>query len=208
MGRFKTSQNKDEGIMLKNEKIKQLYNKYQKEFSDFEVVLGEGNINAKIFLIGEAPGKDEVLQGKPFVGMAGKNLSNFLDTINMKREDIYITNTIKYRLSKVNPKTGRIVNRPTTKKDLEQNVDYLYQEIDIINPTYIVTLGNVPLLAVTNDNNIRIGNVHGRLNDVKIRAKCYKLYPLYHPASVIYNRSLKEVYLEDMQHFSDILEKP
>lgn len=193
--------------MLKDKKIKQLYSKYQREFDEFEVVLGEGNINAKIFLIGEAPGKDEVLQGKPFVGMAGKNLSNFLDTINMKREDIYITNTIKYRLSKVNPKTGRIVNRPTTKKDLMQNIEYLYQEIDIINPTYIVTLGNVPLLAVTNDRNIRIGDVHGTLNDVKIGSKCYKLYPLYHPASVIYNRELKGVYLEDMKRFLDVLKR-
>lgn len=206
MGRFERSQTKNEGIMLKNEKIKQLYSRYQKEFFDFEVVLGEGNIDAKIFLIGEAPGKDEVLQGKPFVGMAGKNLSNFLDTINMKREDIYITNTIKYRLSKINPKTGRVVNRPTTKKDLAQNVGYLYEEIDIINPTYIVTLGNVPLTAITNNNAIKIGDVHGRLHDVKIGAKCYKLYPLYHPASVIYNRGLKETYLEDMQNFLHVLE--
>ena len=191
--------------MLKQNKINELYKEYEEKFKDFEVVLGEGNIDADIFLIGEAPGKDEVLQKKPFVGMAGKNLSFFLETINVNRQDIYITNTIKYRLSKINPKSGRVVNRPTTAKDLEQNVDYLYKEIGIIRPKYIVTLGNVPLKAVMNDKKVNIGDVHGTLRDVVIEGKNYKIFPLYHPASIIYNRSLKDVYLEDMIKFSNII---
>lgn len=191
--------------MLKQNKIDKLYQEYKEKFNNLEVVLGEGNINAGIFLIGEAPGKDEVLQRKPFVGMAGKNLSFFLENIQVRREDIYITNTIKYRLSKVNPKTGRIVNRPTTSKDLEQNLEYLYKEIEIINPKYIVTLGNVPLKAVMQDKNITIGEVHGKLTNANIKGKNHNIFPLYHPASVIYNRSLKEVYLDDMIQFSNIL---
>ena len=193
--------------MLKQNKINELYKEYAEKFKDFEVVLGEGNIDADIFLIGEAPGKDEVLQKKPFVGMAGKNLSFFLETINVNRQDIYITNTIKYRLSKINPKSGRVVNRPTTAKDLEQNVDYLYKEIGIIRPKYIVTLGNVPLKAVMNDKKVNIGDVHGTLRDVDIEGKNYKIFPLYHPASIIYNRSLKDVYLDDMIKFSNIIKK-
>lgn len=193
--------------MLKQNKINELYKEYEEKFKDFEVVLGEGNIDADIFLIGEAPGKDEVLQKKPFVGMAGKNLSFFLETINVNRQDIYITNTIKYRLSKINPKSGRVVNRPTTAKDLEQNVDYLYKEIGTIRPKYIVTLGNVPLKAVMNDKKVNIGDVHGTLRDVVIEGKNYKIFPLYHPASIIYNRSLKDVYLDDMIKFSNIIKK-
>ena len=205
MGRVQKCQAKNGGIMLKQNRIDKLYKEYKEKFKDFEVVVGEGNIDAEIFLIGEAPGKDEVLQGKPFVGMAGKNLSFFLDNIKVDRKDIYITNTIKYRLSKINPKSGRVVNRPTTAKDLELNLEYLYKEIDIINPKYIVTLGNVPLKAVTNDKSTNIGDVHGTLRDISIKSKNYMIFPLYHPASIIYNRSLKDVYLNDMIQFSNII---
>jgi len=184
--------------MSKREQLDSLYKEYMRLFANEQIVLGDGNENCRLLLIGEAPGKDEVRLSKPFVGMAGKNLNEFLDVLGLQRQDIYITNAIKYRLSKVNPKTGRIINRPASKDEIIQNRDILLREIGIINPEVIVTLGNVPLKAVTGDWNISIGEVHGNINHVKIDDREYKLYPLYHPASIIYNRSLKETYSQDL----------
>jgi len=215
--------------MTKDEKLKLLYDKYRKEFDGKEIVLGDGNADSRILLIGEAPGKDEVRLSKPFVGAAGKNLSEFLEVLNIDRESIYITNAIKYRLSKTNPKTGRTVNRPATKEEINLNRKYLFGEICIIKPEYVVTLGNVPLKAVMSDNNISIGDVHGKLMTLSIRTaplfeeKCeldvqkwasleeecsiiLNLFPLYHPASIIYNQGLKNTYYEDIQRLKKILE--
>lgn len=184
--------------MEKREKLNDLYDEYKEKFREKEIVLGEGNIDSEVILIGEAPGKDEVRLSRPFVGMAGKNLDEFLDLSGINRDSIYITNAIKYRLSKVNPKSGNVVNRPATKADIMENAGFLHREIRIINPRYIVTLGNVPLKSVTGDFNASIGSVHGEKNSVEIMGEEYILFPLYHPASIIYNRELKSVYIEDL----------
>jgi len=192
-------------IVTKNEELQLLYDKYKKEFAGEEIVLGDGNINSRLLLVGEAPGKDEVRLSKPFVGAAGKNLSEFLEMLDIDRESIYITNAIKYRLSKINSKTGRTINRPATKEEINLNREYLLKEIDIIKPEYIVTLGNVPLKSVMSDYNINIGDVHGKLMTVTVHSITLNLFPLYHPASVIYNQSLKKVYFEDIQKLKEIL---
>jgi len=188
--------------MTKEEQLSELYERYVKDFKDMEIVLGDGNVNTDLVLVGEAPGKDEVRLSKPFVGAAGKNLAQFIDILGLKREEIFITNAIKYRLSKVNPDTGKLINRPATRDEISAARDYLLQELIIIDPYYIVTLGNVPLKAVTGDYDISIGTVHGQVSDLTIGEKTYKLFPLYHPASIIYNRSLKEVYLDDIRKLS------
>lgn len=185
--------------MEKSELMKQLYEEYRNQFQSHEVVLGEGNLDAKLILVGEAPGKDEVKLSKPFVGAAGKNLSHFLSILGIEREEIYITNAIKYRLFQMNAQTGRKGNRPARKEEIEENQSYLAKEIGIIQPSYIVTLGNVPLKAVTNRKEINIGSVHGTLMQVLINNIEYALFPLYHPASIIYNRELKSVYLDDIE---------
>ncbi|MCX8128679.1 MAG: uracil-DNA glycosylase [Clostridia bacterium] len=191
--------------MSKTDLLKSLYSEYSSEFEGNEIVLGEGNVDAKILLIGEAPGKDEVRLSKPFVGAAGKNLNEFLDILNVKREDIYITNSIKYRLSKLNPESGRVINRPATKNEININQRYLLEEIKIIKPLFIVTLGNVPLKAVTGIPEVSVGKVHGSIMKVDIAGSGFDLYPLYHPASIIYNRSLKEVYINDILKLKSIL---
>lgn len=191
--------------MNKEAKLKELYKEYKERFEDKEIVLGDGSVDSKLVLVGEAPGKDEVKLGKPFVGMAGKNLEEFLNILELDRQDIYITNAIKYRLSKVNPKTRRVINRPATKREIDVNRRYLLREISIIEPKYIVTLGNVPLKAVDKENGVSIGEVHGRLKTIIIEGKDYFLFPLYHPASIIYNRSLKDVYISDLAKLKEIL---
>lgn len=191
--------------MSKSERLNTLYDRYKKRFEGNELVMGGGNTDAILLLIGEAPGKDEVAQGKPFVGKAGQNLAQFLEVLGLKREEIYITNAIKYRLSKVNPDTARVSNRPATRDEIDQSSKYLIEEIGIIAPKYIVTLGNVPLRSVLSDHNALIGQKHGVLDTVVINGSSYGLYPLYHPASIIYNASLKEVYLKDIEKLKSMI---
>lgn len=159
-----------------------------------KVVFGGGNANAEIVLIGEAPGKTEEETGKPFVGAAGKNLEEFLGILNLKREDIYITNVVKIRPTKVNEATGRTANRPPNKKEVDLSIDTLYKQLNIINPRIVVTLGNIPLRAILKDDGAKIGDYHGRF----MKLNNYSVFPLYHPASIIYNRSLYDTYIKDV----------
>lgn len=193
--------------MSKQDRLNKLFEEYKNEFAGEEIVLDCGNIDTRILLIGEAPGKDEVKLSKPFVGAAGKNLNKFLEVIGLIRDSIFVANSIKYRLSKINPKSGRKINRPPTKDEIEKNRRYLLKEIEIISPEIVVTLGNVPLKMVSGDKSISIGNVHGELMRIQVLDKEYSLYPLYHPASIIYNAGLQDVYMEDVVKLKGILEK-
>ena len=195
----------EQGGMSKAEQLENLFGGYRKEFEGEPLVFGSGNADSPIVLVGEAPGKDEVRLLQPFVGPAGKNLSEFLGLLGLSRESIYITNVIKYRLSRVNAKTGRVVNRPAAKEDVEKNREYLRKELEIISPGYIVTLGNVPLKAVTGDKKITVGSVHGQALKGAAGSKECILFPLYHPASILYNRSLKDEYINDIHKLAELL---
>ena len=156
------------------------------------MVFGEGPLRARIALIGEAPGEQESLQGRPFVGKAGKNLDEFLALSGMNRAEMYITNTVKYRPVKRSA-AGNTVNRAPTQEEINLGLPFLKREIALVAPEVIVTLGNVPLRALMG-RSATIGALHGQWQTWEGR----RLYPLYHPASVIYNRALKSVYEEDV----------
>lgn len=161
---------------------------------NYKVVFGEGSLNSKIMLIGEAPGEREEEMERPFVGQAGKNLDEFLNILELKRDEIYITNVVKIRPFKINEKTKRKSNRPPNSFEIEMSIETLKKEIEAIKPKIIVTLGNVPLRVVLNDKTASIGKHHGKA----IKLEKFTLFPLYHPASIIYNRSLKQVYYDDI----------
>ena len=156
------------------------------------LVFGDGDIHARVMMIGEAPGEQESLQLKPFVGKAGKNLDEFLQLTGLVRADLYISNTVKFRPTKIS-KANRVVNRPPTKEEVQIFLPWLKQEIERVAPEVIVTLGNVPLKALTGNASV-IGQMHGKFIDLEGR----KLYPIYHPASLIYNRALTETYKNDL----------
>ncbi|NLY66504.1 MAG: uracil-DNA glycosylase [Tissierellia bacterium] len=191
---------------MKEEKIKALNKRILDAYPDEKLVLGRGNLNSPIVLVGEAPGRKEVEFNEPFVGQAGKHLDEFLQVLELDKEDIYITNSVKYRPTKLNPKTGRLSNRTPTAKEIESFRSFLLEEIDIIKPKIIVTLGNTSLKSLF-EKDVKIGDVHGKLISVEIYDNKYNLFPLYHPAAVIYNRSLKEVYLNDLQNLKKELNK-
>lgn len=193
--------------MLKRERLDKLYECYLNKHPGEEFVCGYGNIDSRILLIGEAPGQEEVKLGKPFVGSAGKNLENFLAKLKLIKEDIYTTNTIKYRLSKISEKTGGKVNRPATSQEIQASIITLQEEIDILRPSCVITLGNVPLRALTYDCFKPIGEVHGESLILNISGNQYNLVPLYHPASLIYNRKLENVYDSDIERLKMYLKR-
>ncbi|MBQ7886521.1 MAG: uracil-DNA glycosylase [Clostridia bacterium] len=165
------------------------------------LVFGEGPLNPVLMLIGEAPGEQESLQGRPFVGKAGKNLDHFLELAGLKREEIYISNAVKIRPTKVS-KTGRVSNRPPTREEIALFRPWLMREIAEVRPKMIATLGNVPLGAVTAGKQT-IGQVHGTV--IPAGETGLPLFALYHPASLIYNRSLESVYEKDVRALAERL---
>lgn len=173
-------------------------------YKENRIVFGEGAENPALMMIGEAPGGDEEKQGRPFVGKAGKNLSAFLEVVGLKREEIYISNVVKLRPTKESPKTGKAVNRPPSAEEIAFFLPYLLEEIKVISPKVVVTLGNVPLKAVTGEKKAVIGEYHGKPTAL---ADGRTLFALYHPAAVIYNRALQATYDEDLLALKAFLQK-
>ena len=156
------------------------------------LVHGEGVLGARVMLIGEAPGAQEALAGRPFVGRAGKNLDAFLEGAGLSRREAFISNTVKFRPTRVS-KAGRVVNRPPTQEEIDLFLPWLKQEIELVQPECLVTLGNVPLKALLG-RGFTVGEYHGRFLACGERP----LFSMYHPASVIYNPALKTVYAADL----------
>ena len=193
---------------MMNDKQDQIL-KLNKKLQDFliannveeQLVYGFGNCSSDIVLVGEAPGAQEVIQGRPFVGKAGKNLDDFLLYTGIERENVYITNVVKYRPYRISY-SNNMVNRAPTKDEIDAFRPFLVKEIEIIDPKVVVTLGNTPLTALSRGN-VTIGRVHGMVMDSIVEGK--KLFPLYHPASIIYNQNLRDVYLKDLEKLKTYL---
>ena len=173
------------------------------------LVFGDGNPDSPLLmLVGEAPGEQEAREGKPFVGKAGKNLNAFLATVGIARDALYVSNVVKFRPSRVS-KAGRTVNRPPTSAEISLFVPWLHREVALIRPRAIVTLGNVALNAFI-PGGAAIGELHGKWQSVPIYHEAQStlvlpLFALYHPAAVIYNRALGEVYQADLEQLTKTL---
>jgi len=160
-------------------------------------VFGDGNPDARIVFIGEAPGKSEDLEGRPFIGRAGKFLSEMLATIGMKREDIYITNIVKYR-----PPSNRDPE-PIEKK---QCAAWLYDELNFIKPDIVVFLGRHSMGHFLPE--LKISDAHGKLVHRSIPySPTEYFFPLYHPAAALYNGGMRETLMEDFRKIPLVLKK-
>ena len=160
-------------------------------------VMGNGNSKAKIIFIGEAPGKDEDLRGIPFVGRAGKFLDEMLGKIKIKREDVYITNIVKYRPPN---------NRDPLPNEKEACSQWLYDELNFIKPLVIVFLGRHSMNDFFPE--LKISDAHGKLIHKKFSHINTRYFlPLYHPASALYNGGLKETLISDFKKIPKILDK-
>lgn len=171
-------------------------------------VFGEGPMEPVLMLIGEAPGAEESKSGHPFVGKAGKQLDALLAAADINREAVFVTNTVKYR--PVNIKNGRSSNRTPSPEELRAGLPLLAAEIAAVRPRIIATLGNTPLkamLLLSGNALLTVGEAHGSRMTLSLAAGQVQLFPLYHPASVIYNRSLAQTLEEDMKRLGQILKQ-
>ncbi len=154
-------------------------------------VFGHGNPHTQIVFIGEAPGKDEDLQGIPFVGRAGKFLNEMLESIKMSRDDIYITNTVKYRPPE---------NRDPTETEKLACHEWLLAELNFIKPKLIIFLGRIAMSNFFPE--AKISEVHGKFLVKMIKGFPTKyFFALYHPAAALYNGSMRETLLQYMEVF-------
>ena len=169
-----------------------------------DMVYGEGPRASRVMLVGEAPGAEETRLSRPFVGRAGKNLDEFLQALSVSRGDIYITNVVKFRPYNISAK-GSLSNRPPTREEIACMLPHLLREIEAVTPNIVVTLGNVPLKSLTGDKRIVIGACHAQCIPATALSHAYTLFPLYHPASVIYNPALGAVYAQDLQRLREYL---
>lgn len=160
-------------------------------------VFGNGNPEAKIVFIGEAPGKKEDETGIPFIGAAGKFLEEMLGTIGMKREQIYITNIVKYRPPN---------NRDPEPSEKNECREWLYQELSFIKPKLIIFLGRHSMNDFFPD--LKISNAHGKLIIKKFpHIPTTHFLPLYHPAAALYNGGMRETLMEDFKKIPLALKK-
>lgn len=159
-----------------------------------QLVMGEGNPNADIVFIGEAPGKKEDELGLPFVGASGRFLNEMLESVGLARADTYITNIVKYRPPN---------NRDPSADEKAAFAPYLARQLQIIQPRVVVTLGRHSMNYFLP--NAVIGEVHGHTHTVEFKGLTLEVVPLYHPAAALYNGSLRQTLLEDFKQVAMIV---
>ena len=167
---------------------------YRKE-NGYQMVFGEGDVDAQIMFIGEAPGAQEAETGRPFVGAAGGVLDDLLASIGLDREAVYITNVVKDRPPD---------NRDPRKAEIERYAPFLRQQIEIIQPRVIATLGRFAMTFILKWFDLphkgkKIGDLHGQVLQAETSYDSVAVVPLYHPAAVFYNRGLQETMEADFE---------
>lgn len=161
-----------------------------------QLVFADGNPDADIVFIGEAPGKNEDQQGIPFVGAAGKFLNEMLEMINLKRADIYITNIVKYRPPN---------NRDPLPEEKQAFLPYLVRQLEVIKPKLVITLGRHSMEYFLPS--LKISAVHGEPKRIALGTRKQVILPLFHPAAALYNGGLRQTLIDDFAQIPTILEK-
>jgi uracil-DNA glycosylase family 4 len=161
-----------------------------------QLVIGDGNLDAEIVFIGEAPGKNEDIQGKPFVGAAGKFLNTMLESAGLNRSDVYITNIVKYRPPN---------NRDPSPEEKAAFWPYLLKQLQIIDPKVVITLGRHSMEYFLPGE--KIGEVHGKPKRIAFGDHKIVIMPLFHPAAALYNGSLRQTLIDDFSKVPIVIEK-
>ena len=159
------------------------------------VVFGAGNADAELMFVGEAPGANEDLQGLPFVGAAGKLLETLLGEIGLSRAEVFIANVLKCR------PPG---NRDPQPLEIENCQDYLYRQVELIEPRVICTLGNFATKLLRGEPT-GISKIHGQPEVLVLGERAVRLYPIYHPAAALYTPRMLETLREDFARLPELL---
>jgi DNA polymerase len=159
------------------------------------VVFGSGNADADLMFVGEAPGANEDKQGLPFVGQAGRLLDTLLGEIGLTRADVFVANVLKCR------PPG---NRDPLPQEIDACQDYLFRQLELIEPRVVCTLGNFSTKLLRGDPT-GITRLHGREEVRRIGPRRVRLYPIYHPAAALYTPKMLEVLREDFARLPGLL---
>lgn len=151
-------------------------------------VPGEGDANARIMLIGEAPGQEEDKQGRPFVGKSGQKLTSYMNQAGLSRDQTYITNVVKHRPPN---------NRDPQQEEIEACSPYLRKQVEIIDPEIIITLGNFALNFILGRKGI--AKARGQSYKQRVAGKERKVIPTYHPAATLYNPQVESKIKQDFE---------
>ena len=162
------------------------------------VVFGSGNADADLMFVGEAPGANEDRQGLPFVGQAGRLLDTLLGEIGLTRGDVFVANVLKCR------PPG---NRDPLPQEIDSCQDYLFRQLDLIEPKVVCTLGNFATKLLRSDMT-GITRLHGRDEPSQIGPRVVRLYPLFHPAAALYTPAMLATLRVDFGWIPELLAKP
>ena len=186
--------------MDKAQELQNLHTKWKEECqcelkkTATQAVSGDGSADAQIVFIGEAPGKSEDEKGVPFVGAAGKFLAEMLEMIDLKREDVYITNVVKYRPPN---------NRDPLPEEKASCREWLLGELKIIKPKLIIFLGRHAMNNFFPE--LKISEAHGKLLIKAFKGMSTKyFFPLYHPAAALYDGSMREILKDDFKKIPNV----
>jgi DNA polymerase len=163
--------------------------------NNYQAVIGEGDLDAAIMFIGEAPGEQEAKSGRPFVGASGRVLNDLLATIGLERGDVYITNVVKDRPPD---------NRDPRVTEIELYTPFLLRQIEIVRPHVIATLGRFAMDFILRQFELplrgeKISDLHGKPIAAQATYGEVVILPLFHPAVALYSRDRKSTLEEDFQ---------
>ena len=156
-------------------------------------LVGEGSLSAGVMIIGEAPGYNEDLQGRAFIGKAGEILDQLLACVNLTRKKIYITNLLKCHPPQ---------NHNPQPDEIKACADYLYRQIKIIQPKIIMTLGKYSSQEIFNKVHLKFSNIskmHGQVFKIKSSYATVNIVPCYHPAVACYKSSMLNTLMQDFK---------
>src|SRR3954447_26622136 len=159
------------------------------------VVFGSGHADADLMFVGEAPGKNEDERGLPFVGQAGQLLNTLLGEIGLTRGDVFVANVLKCRPPQ---------NRDPLPSEIENCREYLFRQLELIQPRVVCTLGNFATKLLRADQT-GITRLHGREEVRRLGPRTVRLYPLYHPAAALYTPSMLEILRTDFHRIPELL---
>ena len=163
------------------------------------VVFGSGNADADLMFVGEAPGHNEDKQGLPFVGQAGRLLDQLLGEIGLARRDVFVANTLKCRPPE---------NRDPLPQEIAACQDYLFRQLELIEPRVVCTLGNFATKLLRADPATGITRLHGREEIRRIGPRTVRLYPLFHPAAALYTPAMLATLRADFGRIPELLALP
>lgn len=161
-----------------------------------QLVFGDGDPDSEVYFLGEAPGFHEDKHGKPFVGLAGRLLNEMLESIGLKRANVYISNVVRFRPPN---------NRDPLPEELEAFAPYVDKEIEIIDPKIIVTLGRFSMNKFIPE--VKISQVHGQARIINWKGKDRIVIPMYHPAAALRAGAVKKLLAEDFQKIKKYLKE-